>query len=309
MLQAVGLAKLLRLMLGVVVATAFVKPASAMDAGSIVGNIEYQQFRSDVFNNTRTLRILLPPSYHQNETEAYPVLIMNDGQDLFDAEAAVYSNAEWQIDETLAGLWQRGELQEFIVVGVDNAGRAGRANEYLPWYDEYLSPPLPDPQGRLYPQFIVSEVLPYIRARYRIRTEAKNTAIGGASYGALAALYTAIKEPQVFGKLLIESPSIYVDGEAVLNDLDQNVPKSWSRLYMAAGTHEHIGASEADCDSPPNDELPNQLEKVESLVMAGRTASHAPEIMRMVENCATHHSDSYARRFAVAAKFLFPPVP
>lgn len=82
--------------------------------------------------------------------------------------------------------------------------------------DEYLRPPEPDPQGKRYPEFLVDEVLPYIDARYRTRRDAASTAIGGASAGGLAAIYAVISRPGVFGKLLIESPSIYVDSAHVL---------------------------------------------------------------------------------------------
>ena len=48
-------------------------------------NVETLQITSKVFNNTRTIRILLPPGYHdpKNASHRYPVLYFNDGITVF----------------------------------------------------------------------------------------------------------------------------------------------------------------------------------------------------------------------------------
>ena len=51
------------------------------------------------------------------------------------------------MDETLTGLLGEGRIPPLIAVGIDNAGRSGRAKEYLPYPDEFLDPPEPSPQG------------------------------------------------------------------------------------------------------------------------------------------------------------------
>lgn len=269
--------------------------------------LETQRLESRHFGNVRELRVLLPPSYRIEIDRRYPLLLMFDGQDLFDAADATFTRAEWRADETLNGLWRKGAVAEFILVGIDNAGPEGRASEYLPWPDEYYSPPLPDPKGELLPAFIEEEVLPFLRARYRVTDAAEETAIGGASYGGLAALYVAASLPDRFGKLLIESPSVYVHDEAMLTQLSAGFPAAWRRIYLGAGTHEHIAEPSVACSVPGNDEVPGQLARLADILTVGRERGEAPRIKRVIIDCATHHTDSYARRFPGAVKFLFPP--
>jgi enterochelin esterase-like enzyme len=69
--------------------------------------------------------------------------------------------------ETVDELVSSGRIEPIIVVGIDNAGRRLRPREYLPYPDDTRSPPEPDPQGKLYPLFLLNEVIPFVEARYR----------------------------------------------------------------------------------------------------------------------------------------------
>ena len=125
-----------------------------------------------MFANVRILRVLVPPGYDaaENRARRYPVLYLNDGQNLFDATTSVLNPMEWRVDETVHSVVTAGWIRPMIVVGIDNAGRRGRFREYFPYVDEYLRPPEPDPQGKRYPSFLVDEVIPFIEARYRYST-------------------------------------------------------------------------------------------------------------------------------------------
>jgi predicted alpha/beta superfamily hydrolase len=121
------------------------------------GDLEIRDFKSTIFHNARKLRILLPAGYHNKESEnlRYPVLYMNDGQDLFDVCTSVFGPREWMVDKTTTQLIAEGRIEPLIIVGIDNAGRhtqlrlqveqteGSRPNEYLPFPDESLSPPPP----------------------------------------------------------------------------------------------------------------------------------------------------------------------
>ena len=162
---------------------------------------------------------------------------MNDGQNLFDAATSTFSSYEWRMDETAAELLRRGTIEPMIVVGVDNAGRRDRPLEYLPYPDEFLRPPVPRPRGLEYPRFLVDEVMPLIRRIYRTRPGPEATGVGGSSYGGVAALVAAMKRPDVFGRLLLESPSLYISDERLLRDAA--AVRRWPRcVYVAIGTKE-----------------------------------------------------------------------
>lgn len=60
--------------------------ALAADCKSTVnGDLRIHQLASKIFDNTRSIRVLLPPGYDaaENRSKRYPVLYMLDGQNLF----------------------------------------------------------------------------------------------------------------------------------------------------------------------------------------------------------------------------------
>ena len=277
---------------------------AALQGAPAPAPLRLHAFSSTVFGNTRFLRVLVPPGYDDslNAERRYPVLYLNDGQNLFDSTTAIFGPREWQVDETVTSLIATGRIPPLIVVGVDNAGRRARAHEYLPYVDEFLQPRDSAPQGSLYPRFLVDEVLPYIDAHYRTLTGAEHTALGGSSYGALVSLYTALTRPGTFGRLLLESPSLYVDGEQILR-LAGGASRWPSRVYVGVGTNE---TNHPDCD-PATIADPGPVDDVESLALILRMASPRPKFDVVVEPCAVHNEFAWARRLPAALTFLYGP--
>lgn len=170
-------------------------------------NVEIHQLTSKVFDNTRAVRALLPPGYHDSENagKSYPVLYLNDGITVF---------RRFNIEETVHNLIKTGAIEPLIIVGIDNGGSTDktkkpaidRANEFLPYPDvgfapdNLYEPEPPNTIGKLYPE-LVSEIMTFINQKYRTKSGAENTGIGGFSYGGVAALYTLMSKPDIFGKL------------------------------------------------------------------------------------------------------------
>jgi enterochelin esterase-like enzyme len=276
------------------------RPAAPAD---VVGDLRLHSLTSKTFGNTRTLRVLLPAGYDEdrNRSRLYPVLFLNDGQNLFDPATAALNPMEWRVDETLRDLTRSGAVPPLVVVGIDSAGRRGRFKEYFPWVDEFLQPPEPEPQGKQYPAFLVDEVLPFVRARYRVRRDAEGMGVGGSSAGALAALYAVIARPGTFGRLLLESPSLYVDDFHVVRDAAR--VRSWpSRIYLGVGTNEQ-GAPGCRPDDPAEPELVRDVRRLERAL---RDAGVAAERIRvLVQACATHDEAAWSSRLPEALRFLF----
>jgi predicted alpha/beta superfamily hydrolase len=281
----------------------------APTACTATGDLDIQTFRSTIYHNTRKLRVLLPAGYRDpaNASTRYPVLYLNDGQNLFDVCTSTFGPKEWQVDETTIRLIAQGKVQPLIIVGIDNAGRheterlkqeprdGSRPNEYLPWPDAYLDPPLPVVHGQQYPEFLAREVMPYVASHYRVKTGPDNTGLGGSSYGALITFYTVQHMPGVFGRVLIESPSLYVHDSAVLKEAVGR--KDWpARLYFGAGTEETPG------DSPL--QVPGMVKKAVSTLEADGVSAD-----RILVNITPghHNEDAWAARFPAALAFLFPP--
>jgi predicted alpha/beta superfamily hydrolase len=268
---------------------------------SVVADLRFHKLKSGVFGNTRTLRVLVPPGYKRNRKQTYPVLYLNDGQNLFQVKTSQSKNSEWGIDETFIDLLAYREIEPIIIVGIDNAGRSGRANEYLPYFDKYLSPPLPDPQGEKYPDFLTDEVMPFIEKNYRVKKGAEFTGLGGASYGALISLYTAIKKPGVFGRLLLESPSFYVNDAKILKEAKEMMQFP-NKIYIGVGTNEE---AKPNCESGDlSHEAVQDVLKLKKILQDKKIEDKNLEVL--IEDCAVHNEQAYGRRFTEAMRFLYP---
>lgn len=261
----------------------------------VAGQLRIHPFRSKVFGNRRMLRVWLPPGYEavENRGRRYPVLYLNDGQNLFEASTS-YTGVEWQVDETAARLIHEGRIPPIIVVGIDNA-QGERMREYVP----YRSTDIPEKQieGRRYPEFLFDEVVPYVSRRYRIERGPENRGIGGSSLGALISLYTAIAYPKEFGRLLLESPSLFVANRRLIRDSER--ARHWpQRVFLGVGTRETA------------DEYKNQqvVEDVLALTDVLRKAGLGAERLKVdVEPGANHSESAWAKRFPKALAYLYRP--
>jgi enterochelin esterase-like enzyme len=262
-------------------------------AGGAVGDLRLHEFYSRVFRNTRFLRVWLPPAYDdaENSERFYPVLYLNDGQNLFEASSA-YAGVEWQADETADRLIREGAIRPMIVVGLDNAGK-DRLREYMPHRSMHFG--MLRVQGRRYPDFLMKEVMPYVEKNYRVATSPENTGLGGSSLGALIALYTVMARPGVFGRLLLESPALWASNRQVVKD--SRLVRVWpERIYLAAGT--------AEAGSPERDRT--VVDDVRELAAVLRRAVLSEKRLRLVIKDGAGHSEAaWAERFPEALQFLF----
>ena len=276
------------------------KKQETKQISTVTGDLRLHEFASKIFNNTRKLRVLLPPDYDNNAEKSYPVLYMQDGQDLFDVATSIFSPMEWRVDETIKSLLEKELIEPFIVVGIDNAGKRDRPNEYLPWEDIYLTPPVPNPNGAKYPDFLTEEVMPFIEKRYRVKKGFENTGLGGSSYGGLITLYTIIKKPNVFGRVLIESPSFYVSEGQILKDV-LSLKRLPDKVYIGVGTNEE---SQKNCTPGDHSHIAvRDVLKLEEILLDKKINKRSLKVF--IEDCAIHNEDAYARRLPEALKFLY----
>jgi predicted alpha/beta superfamily hydrolase len=260
---------------------------------SVVGGLRLHEFHSRVFRNTRMLRVWLPPRYDapDNVTRQYPVLYLNDGQNLFDRSTA-FGRVEWQVDETADRLIRREVIPPLVIVGIDNA-QSDRIREYLPYRS--FNPPIMRPRGKRYPDFLTREVMPFVHERYRIARGPENTGLGGSSLGALISLYTVIQRPEVFGRLLLESPSLFISYRRILKF--SRLVRQWpDKVFLAIGTRE---AGREDKDKQVVEDV---LELERSLRRAGLDDRR---LMVRIDEGASHNEGEWAKRFPDALTFLF----
>lgn len=189
-----------------------------------------EEFEIPELNRTRKVWLYLPPGYEDSEQQ-YPVIYMQDGQNLFDASASFAG--EWKIDESL-DLFHNNSLETVIVVGIENSKDDARLDEYSPWRNDFYNK---GGEGEAYVNFIVNNLKPYIDENYRTKSDQPNTAIGGSSMGGLISMYAIIEHQEVFGKALIFSPSFWFSEEAYTH-VETKGKQAPLKIYFAAGSNE-----------------------------------------------------------------------
>ena len=267
--------------------------SAAIRAGGATGDLRIHEFPSRVFRNTRYLRVWLPPGYDDagNAGRHYPVLYLNDGQNLFESSTA-FAGVEWQVDETADRLIRESTVPPMILVGMDNTGKE-RIREYMPFRS--MHPRMLRVQGRYYPDFLMKEVMPFVERNYRAATGPENTGLGGSSLGGLIALYTAIARPGTIGRLLLESPSLWASGRQRVKE--SRSVRIWpERMFLAVGSSEAGSAARSR----------TVVDDVRELAAIMRRAVLSESRLRLVvKDGAGHNEAAWAERFPEALRFLY----
>ena len=268
-------------------------PAGVIRGETATGDLRIHPFRSRIYRNDRFLRVWLPPGYDdaQNAARQYPVLYLNDGQNLFEP-ATSFNGVEWQVDETADRLIREQVIAPMIIVGIDNTGK-DRLREYMP--HRSFQPMMLRVQGTRYPSFLIKEVMPFVERHYRVASGPRTTGLGGSSLGALIALYTVAVSPGIFGRLLLESPSLWAANRQIIRQ-SRTVRRWPERVFLATGSAE---AGREDRDRSMVDDV---QELAAILHRGGLDARH---LRLVVEQGASHHESEWARRFPDALSFLF----
>ena len=129
------------------------------------------------------IRVYLPPGYEENTLKRYPVLYMQDGQNLFFPEEAFAE--DWHVDQTIGLLDSMSAVDEFVVVGVHAQDR----------FAEYTKPGY-----QTYGESLIGEVKPRIDQDFRTLPGPEKTGVIGSSLGGVVSFFLAWEWPDVFGR-------------------------------------------------------------------------------------------------------------
>jgi predicted alpha/beta superfamily hydrolase len=241
----------------------------------------------------RELIVWLPPGYDapENAARTYPVLYMNDGQNVFEKVPGI--NAEWGADETASKLIASGTIEPLIIVAVPNAGPLRNA-EYLPFAISQLKDT--KPLAGNYVDFLVREVVPKINRGFRVKSGPEHSAIGGASLGGIIALEAATRHPEVFGVVLAESSPLTTDSNTGFKHFAK-APTFPSRLYFGMGGKEVPDAARA-AEFAASAEAFGELARGKGIAAANLKVALDP--------ASEHNEAAWAKRLGPALEFLFP---
>ncbi|HUI85192.1 MAG TPA: alpha/beta hydrolase-fold protein [Candidatus Binatia bacterium] len=247
----------------------------------------HQQFSSKVEEATHDFIVYLPPAYEGQPGRRFPVLYMQDGQNLFDPETSFARGNYWRMGETADALIAAGDIERLIIVGIYNAGE-NRIHEYTHVEDRRLG----GGQADVYGQMLVEELKPFIDRTYRTLPGAANCGLGGSSLGGLVTLYLGLRYSRLFSKLAVMSPSVWWRNRAILKTVAQLRRRPDLKIWLDIGTKEGQRA------------LPDARELNAALVKKGWVPGR--DLSYLEVPGAEHTESAWAERVAPMLKFLFP---
>ncbi len=248
-----------------------------------------RDFASPQEGFTRTVRIYTPDGYDQAPHHRFPVLYMHDGQNVFaHHESALFDT--WCANLAMENMVGSGHAEPWIIVGVDSG--PGRLEEYTPWDEPHGNV---KGRGDAYARFIVETLKPYVDGVYRTRQGPEWTGIMGASLGGLMSLYLGLKHPDMFGRIGALSPSVMWSQYKLFQQWRAHT-RSWSRIYLDAGTDEWINPG--GMPMPYGEATRDFYFHLKQLGYADH------ELLLLLEPGGLHHERDWQRRLPFAMRWL-----
>ncbi|HSR49290.1 MAG TPA: alpha/beta hydrolase-fold protein [Acidobacteriota bacterium] len=232
---------------------------------------ELQRYDAGEMSQGHSFRVFYPPGYQENTLARYPVIYMQDGQNLFFPNEA-FGGTHWMVEETLSLLTAMNAISQVIVVGVYPNDRM---HDYTqPGYEAY---------GR----FLTEELKPFIDSRYRTLPGPRHTAVMGSSLGGVVSFFLAWNYPHVFGQAACLSSTFgYQD------DLRQRVSREAPprvRFYLDSGW--------------PQDNF--EVTRDMSVLLERRGYTTGRDLLYLAFPKAAHNESAWAMRCHIPFQFFF----
>jgi enterochelin esterase-like enzyme len=149
------------------------------------GNASTHDVASVLLGNQRKITVYTPPGHQLGCADCDFLLV-------FDRAAYLSAVPSTVI---LDNLQADGAIRPLVAVFIGNTQAPGRGVEL---------PPNP-----LFQRYLREELLPWLRKRYQFTSDPRRSVVAGSSFGGLAATYTALENPDVFGNVLAQSGSYW----------------------------------------------------------------------------------------------------
>lgn len=237
------------------------------------------EFEIPQLNKTRKIWALLPHDY-DSSTESYPVMYLQDAQNLFN-EDAPYGN--WEIDKKLAVMAEY-KIGKIIIIAIEHA-EEDRIKEY-----NVGKTVLGKGKGKKYIRFVTETLKPFVDSNFRTKKEREFTGIGGSSMGGLVSIFSGLRYPEIYGKLMIFSPSLWVVPKLKIDS--DAAESSDTKIYLYAG----------------GDESDTMIEHVKSFkknMIASEFIKDKMKINLSINMEGTHSETYWSDEFPKAIEWLF----
>jgi enterochelin esterase-like enzyme len=161
------------------------QPWIVSNPGTPAGRIEKQTIKSAIQKLERDLYIYTPAGY-KSDGPPNALLVLFDGDDIL--------SDDFQGQTTLDNLIFARKIPPTVVVMVDNVG------------DRRLVDLVANPE---FADFMATELVPWVRARYNVTRDPQRTVVSGKSAGGLAAAYMGLRHSEVFGNVFSQSGAFW----------------------------------------------------------------------------------------------------
>lgn len=263
---------------------------------SVIGNLDIVSLTDERLPagvKTRNIRIWTPdlPTDLGMSDLRYPVIYLHDGQNVFDSLTSF--SGEWEVDETITSLMSLSAFPGAIVVGIDNSNeRLGEMTYDFPYLDAKNSNG--NRYGKLYMDFIIEIVKPYVDLHYPTLTGRQDTYLGGSSMGGLISFFGGLANLDVFGNILAFSSSTQLVQNGATN-IPNTLSTLNSSLLLATKFFLYVGTT-GDGDASWPEKYAGYLKN------AGVDAS---KIKIVIGNNFSHNELAWRTHFPLAMEWLF----
>jgi predicted alpha/beta superfamily hydrolase len=249
-------------------------------AGGITGTVRYHRdLIGQGLRYPRDLVVWLPPSYADHTDRRYPVLYLQDGQNVFDPVTS-FAGYDWRADEVADSLIRARAMEEIIMVGITNSH--DRIREYSD-----------TDAGHAYARLVVGIVKPFIDSLYRTKPEPANTAVMGSSMGGLISFLMTWWYPDVFSKAACISSVFDRRADRVLDMVRNDTSRRRQAMfYIDCG-----GSGDEGSLKPGIDEM--------AQLLRSKGYREGKDLLRHFEPNAAHNERSWAARLWRPMLFLF----
>ena len=228
---------------------------------------------------SRMARVFVPEGFAEQEFK--PLLVMFDGQNVFDDEPSF--SGGWHVHDAVAAM--NGETHfRPAVVGI-NHGNEARLDGLGPFHTRQGGGKADNLLG-----WAGDTHLPMLRDHFHLTGGPIGTVVGGSSMGGLASIYAHFARPDLFGGAIVMSPSLWFGKKKVFDFITHAETPNPSRVYFDWGAHEGKEMSE------PAKAMAQHL----------RARGYSDEQLRIVEDPEGKHSEAdWLRRIPHALDFMF----
>ena len=249
----------------------------------IIGSIRFLDlFECKNMIYKRGIFIWLPENYSR-DNGPYSVIYFHDAQNLF-LPSKSFSGYDWKVDETITRLMKEKKIKPCIVVGIPNS----------PARDNELNTATYD--GKVYSDFVINEVMPFIKKRFPVSRHREDHIVAGSSMGGLMSFQMAYENPNRFGGAICMSSAFHRKLSNILNIVKENKKQPLNVKF-------YIDTGELEKDKEDGEDIYSLFFEMKKL-MEDKGFTEDNNLKCYMHKGAQHNEKAWAQRLDRALLFL-----